>query len=212
MYAGTSAAPRGLHKGRCDRLGRQLRSFTGLEPSSPPNYIPGSRPLNGERRKGLHFHRGIQYRYKMLHINGLYSIQCLWIEFKCRKSLQSHGFSALGRTLALSSKNKLRIRKSCNSSYLYILSSVKGRDRYINCSVLSQMKTLYLSLLVASLVAAVPLFAKDGGHGKDTAPGQLKKILKVPDSGSTLTLLGISFVSLAAFGRGLQVNAKNSVE
>jgi hypothetical protein len=71
---------------------------------------------------------------------------------------------------------------------------------------------LSLSLGVAGLLLAVPLVAKDGGNAKDKTAGQLKNVSNVPDGGSTLTLLGISFVTLAAFGRRSRVNAWNSVE
>jgi hypothetical protein len=74
------------------------------------------------------------------------------------------------------------------------------------------MKSIFLSLVVASLIGAVPALAKDGVNGKATAPGQLKKIHSVPDTGSTLALLGISFVTLVAFGRGLRVNATDGVK
>jgi hypothetical protein len=69
------------------------------------------------------------------------------------------------------------------------------------------MKTLFLSLFFASLVGIVPALVK-----KDTDPGQLKKIHQVPDTGSTLTLLGIGCVTLAAFGCRFRVNVKDGVK
>jgi hypothetical protein len=52
------------------------------------------------------------------------------------------------------------------------------------------------------------LVAKDREHGEDADRDEPKEILKVPESGSTLTLLGISFVTLAAFGPGFRVKSR----
>jgi hypothetical protein len=80
---------------------------------------------------------------------------------------------------------------------------VEGRGKHINCYHLASDEKS----------APLPRFNFDGrkcnshsvgrknnGNGTDAASGPLGKVLKVPDNGNTLTLLGISLVTLAAFG------------